>query len=96
MHFKYRKESKEYCPKMSPIFGHSLPSVMGCDCPAQGLSMPTWWATDARVTGTSRPTEGHRGTCGLNRGTCGLKHFIQSIGRFYFILSNRLDEIPFF
>ena len=65
MHFKYRKESKEYCPKMSPIFGHSLPSVMGCGCPAQGLSMPTWWATDARVTGTSRPTEGHRGTCGL-------------------------------
>ena len=59
MHFKYRKESKEYCPKMSPIFGHSLPSVMGCDCPAQGLSMPTWWATDARVTGTSRPTEGY-------------------------------------
>lgn len=45
--FKYRKESKEYCPKMSPIFGHSLPA---------------WWATDARVTGTSRPTEGHRGT----------------------------------
>ena len=62
MHFKYRKESKEYCPKMSPIFGHSLPRVMGCGCPAQGLSMPTWWATDARVTGTSRPTEGHRGT----------------------------------
>ena len=47
MHFKYRKESKEYCPKMSPIFGRSL---------------PTWWATDARVTGTERPTEGHRGT----------------------------------
>ena len=58
MHFKYRKESKEYCPKMSPIFGHSLPRVMGCGCPAQGLSMPTWWATDARVTGTSSPTEG--------------------------------------
>ena len=58
MHFKYRKESKEYCPKMSPIFGHSLPRVMGSDYPAQGLSMPTWWATDARVTGTSRPTEG--------------------------------------
>ena len=66
MHFKYRKESKEYCPKMSPIFGHSLPSVMGCDCPAQGLSMPTWWATDARVTGTSRPTEGHRGNLWFN------------------------------
>ena len=70
MHFKYRKESKEYCPKMSPIFGHSLPSVMGCGCPAQGLSMPTWWATDARVTGTSRPTEGHRGTCGLMQTKC--------------------------
>ena len=56
MHFKYRKE---YCPKMSPIFGHSLPRVMGSGCPAQGLSMPTWWATDARVTGTSRPTEGY-------------------------------------
>ena len=89
MHFKYRKESKEYCPKMSPISGHSSARLMGSGCPAQGLSMPTWWATDARVTGTSRPTEGHRGTCGL-------KHFIQSIGRFYFILSNRLDEIPFF
>ena len=50
MHFKYRKESKEYCPKMSPIFGHSLSRVMGSGCPAQGLSMPTWWATDARVT----------------------------------------------
>ena len=33
--------------------------VMGSGCPAQGLSMPTWWATDARVTGTSRPTEGY-------------------------------------
>ena len=66
MHFKYRKESKGYCPKMSPIFGHSLPRVMGCGCPAQGLSMPTWWATDARVTGTSRPTEGHRGNLWFN------------------------------
>ena len=25
--FKYRKESKEYCPKMSPMFGHSLPAL---------------------------------------------------------------------
>ena len=25
--FKYRKESKEYCPKMSPMFGHSLPDL---------------------------------------------------------------------
>ena len=44
--FKYRKESKEYCPKIIPTFGHSL---------------PTCWATDARVMGTGRPTEGHRG-----------------------------------
>ena len=83
MHFKYRKESKEYCPKMSPIFGHSLPRVMGCGCPAQGLSMPTWWATDARVTGTSRPTEGHRGTCGLTFHPIDwtvLLYFVQSIG----------------
>ena len=36
--------------------------VMGSGCPAQGLPMPTWWATDARVTGTERPTEGHKGT----------------------------------
>ena len=27
MHFKYRKESKEYCPKISPMFGHSLPAL---------------------------------------------------------------------
>jgi len=57
MHFKYRKESKEYCPKISPMFGHSLPALWAVV--AQGLSMPTWWATDARVTGTSRPTEGY-------------------------------------
>ena len=87
MHFKYRKESK--IRKSQSDVWALLARVMGSGCPAQGLSMPTWWATDARVTGTSRPTEGHRGTCGL-------KHFIQSIGRFYFILSNRLDEIPFF
>ena len=24
---KYRKESKKYCPKMSPMFGHSLPAL---------------------------------------------------------------------
>ena len=59
--FKYRKESKGYCPKMSPIWA-LVARVMGSGCPAQGLSMPTWWATDARVTGTGRPTEGHKGT----------------------------------
>ena len=36
--------------------------IMGIDYPAQGLPMPTWWAVNARVTGTNRPTEGHRGT----------------------------------
>ena len=25
--FKNRKESKKYCPKMSPMFGHSLPAL---------------------------------------------------------------------
>ena len=60
MHFKYRKESKEYCPKMSPISGHSSARLMGSGCPAQGLSMPTWWATDARVTGTHCPQCGQR------------------------------------
>ena len=45
--FKYRKESKEYYPKMSPIFGHSLPALWavvaqhrGCRCPRVGLRMP--------------------------------------------------------
>ena len=44
--------------------------IMGIDCPAQGLPMPTWWAVDARVTGTNRPTEGH---CGL---TILVDHFL--------------------
>ncbi len=46
-HFKYRKESKEYCPKISPMFGHSLPALWavvaqyrGCRCPRGGLRMP--------------------------------------------------------
>ena len=64
MHFKYRKESKNIAKNKSDIWA-LVARVMGSGCPAQGLSMPTWWATDARVTGTSRPTEGHRGTCGL-------------------------------
>ena len=45
--FKYRKESKEHCPKMSPTFGHSLPALWavvaqhrGCRCPLGGLRMP--------------------------------------------------------
>lgn len=45
--FKYRKESKEYCPKISPMFGHSLPALWamsaqhrGYRCPRGGLRMP--------------------------------------------------------
>lgn len=45
--FKYRKESKEYCPKVSPMFGHSLPALWamsaqhrGYRCPRGGLRMP--------------------------------------------------------
>ena len=66
MHFKYRKESKEYCPKNESDIWALVARVMGSGCPAQGLPMPTWWATDARVTGTGRPTEGHRGTMWFN------------------------------
>ena len=47
MHFKYRKESKEYCPKISLMFGHSLPALWamsarytGYRCPRGGLRMP--------------------------------------------------------
>ena len=45
--FKYRKESKEYCPKISPMFGHSLPAL---------------WATSARYWGYGCPCNGHRQT----------------------------------
>ena len=38
---------KEYCPKISPMFGHSLPALWavvaqhrGCRCPLGGLRMP--------------------------------------------------------
>ena len=55
MHFKYRKS---ILPKNQSDVWALVARVMGSGCPAQGLSMPTWWATDARVTGTSRPTEG--------------------------------------
>ena len=59
MHFKYRKESKNIAKNKSDIWA-LVARVMGSGCPAQGLSMPTWWATDARVAGISRPTEGHK------------------------------------
>ena len=48
---------KRILPKNKSDVWALVARVMGSDCPAQGLSMPTWWATDARVTGTSRPTE---------------------------------------
>ena len=45
--FKQRKDPKEYCPKTSPIFGHSLPTLWaivtqhtGYQCPRGGLRMP--------------------------------------------------------
>ena len=43
--FKYRKESKEYCPKISPMFGPS---------------MPFGWSACARYTGIRSPPRGHR------------------------------------
>lgn len=45
--FKYRKESKEYCPKISPMFGHSLPAL---------------WAMSAQYWGYGCPCNGHRQT----------------------------------
>ena len=60
--FKYRKESKKILPKNESDVWALVARFMGSGCPAQGLQMPTWWATDARVTGTGRPTEGHKGT----------------------------------
>ena len=62
MHLKYHKESR-ILPKNKSDVWALVARVMGSGCPAQGLSMPTWWATDARVTGTSRPTEGYFSEC---------------------------------
>ena len=66
-HFKHSKKSflisqriKRILPKIESDIWVLVARVVGSGCPAQGLSMPTWWATDARVTGTSRPTEGHK------------------------------------
>ena len=53
------RKSQRILPKNKSDVWALLARVMGSGCPAQGLSMPTWWATDARVTGTSRPTEGY-------------------------------------
>ena len=54
MHFKYRKESKEYCPKISPMFGHSLPALWA-------MSAQTG-AADAHLVGYGCPCNGHRQT----------------------------------
>ena len=56
------KNQKKILPKNESDVWALVARIMGSGCPAQGLLMPTWWATDARVTGTERPTEGHRGT----------------------------------
>ena len=62
--FKHRKEAKEYCPKMSPIFGHSLPTFWAmvaqhtvCRCPRDGLRMPVLRAQADQQEGIERPTD---------------------------------------
>ena len=54
MHFKYRKESKEYCPKMSPIFALVTPRY--------GLWLPSTGAVDAHLVGYGCPCNGHKQT----------------------------------
>ena len=60
--FKISQRIKRILPKNESDVWVLVARFMGSGCPAQGLQMPTWWATDARVTGTERPTEGHKGT----------------------------------
>ena len=55
------KNQKKILPKNESDVWALVARFVGSGCPAQGLLMPTWWATDARVTGTERPTEGHKG-----------------------------------
>lgn len=55
MHFKYRKESKEYCPKNESDIWALVARVMGSGCPAQG-------AADAHLVGYGCPCNGHRKT----------------------------------
>lgn len=55
-------KNQKILPKNESDVWALVARFMGSGCPAQGLLMPTWWATDARVTGTERPTEGHKGT----------------------------------
>ena len=52
MHFKYRKESKEYCPKMSPIFALVVPRY--------GQWLPSTGAVDAHLVGYGCPCNGHK------------------------------------
>ena len=54
--------SHRILPKNKPYIWALVAHVMGNSCPVHGLPMPTWWAADARVTGTNRPTGGHRET----------------------------------
>lgn len=53
---------KRILPKNESDIWALVAHTMGNCCPAHGLPMPTWWAADARVTGTSRPTGGHKET----------------------------------
>ena len=57
---KTSQRAKRILPKNKSYIWALVAHAMGNSCPAHGLPMPTWWATDARVTGTSRPTGGHR------------------------------------
>ena len=67
--FKHRKKivqtsqrAKRILPKNKFYIWALVAHTMGNSCPVHGLPMPTWWATDARMTGTSRPTGGHKET----------------------------------
>ena len=57
-----RTKSQRILPKNKSYVWAFIAQTMGNSCPTHGLPMPTWWAADARVTGTSRPTGGHRET----------------------------------
>ena len=53
---KYQKNIAQKQARIWAFIAHS----MGTSCPTYGLSMPALRATDARVTGTNRPTGGHK------------------------------------
>ena len=54
MHFKYRKESKEYCQKQV--------RCLGTRCPRYGQWLPSTGAVDAHLVGYGCPCNGHKQT----------------------------------